>query len=229
MSESANGSEALSNGEIVTDFDAALSLPANSGGDRGLDGAVWANEFEGLVADVEAAAEQWGVEPVSLEGRFVSALLGTTRWLGRVCVAAQTRVETVVREGREQAQRELAVAKEITHAAEVSLRQARQAQIALVVEKENLTLRMIKETLPLFVERLKEALIIREKRWNDDVKRRRLATAGLVTLGLVLGGYGLHMWQSWGATSALDWCLWHQLQGNGHIYCDLTDFRQSHP
>jgi hypothetical protein len=62
MSESANGSEALSNGEIVTDFDAALSLPANSIGDQGLDGTVWANEFEGLVtaSSGRSAAEDRG-------------------------------------------------------------------------------------------------------------------------------------------------------------------------
>jgi hypothetical protein len=71
---------------------------------------------------------------------------------------------------------------------------------------------MIKETLPLFAERLKDALVIRERRWNDDVKRRHFATAGLVVLGLVSGGYGVHVWQVWNATSGFEWCLWNQLQ-----------------
>jgi uncharacterized membrane protein YbjE (DUF340 family) len=185
--------------------------------------------FKAKLVAVEEAAREWGLRWQEPEGRFVSALLGAIAMLGDLSRAAQGSIEAMARQHREAAALELAGAKEITRAAEVSLRQARQAQIALVVEKENLTLRMIKETLPLFVERLKEALIIREKRWNDDIKRRRLATAGLVTLGLVLGGYGLHMWQSWDATNALEWCLWHQLQGNGHIYCNLTGFRQSHP
>jgi hypothetical protein len=105
-------------------------------------------------------------------------------------VAAQARAEAVVRENREAAERELAQAREIRRAAEVSLKQARTALISLEVEKENLTVKMIKETLPLFAERLKDALVIRERRWNDDVKRRRFATAGLVVLGLVSGGYG---------------------------------------
>ena len=87
---------------------------------------------------------------------------------------------------------------------------------------------MIKETLPLFAERLKDALVIRERRWNDDVKRRRFATAGLVVLGLVFGGYGIRVWQSWEATTTQEWCLWNQLQANGHTYCDLTSLRQSH-
>ena len=208
--------------------DLAALPPADPAGDPAVDAAAWANEFEQLVANVEAAAEEWGVEADSVEGRFVSALLGTTRWLGRLCVAAQARAEAVVRENREAAERELAQAREIRRAAEVSLKQARTALISLEVEKENLTVKMIKETLPLFAERLKDALVIRERRWNDDVKRRRFATAGLVVLGLVSGGYGIRVWQSWDATTTLEWCLWNQLQANGHTYCDLTSFRQSH-
>jgi hypothetical protein len=207
--------------------DRAASLPENSGGDPAVDAAAWAHEFEQLVANVEAAAEKWGVEPHSVEGRFVSALLGTTRWLGRLCAAAQTRAEAVVRENREAAERELAQAREIRRAAEVSLKQARTALISLEVEKENLTVKMIKETLPLFAERLKDALVIRERRWNDDVKRHRFATAGLVALRLVSGGYGVHVWQVWDATSGFEWCLWNQLQANGHAYCDLTSLKQS--
>jgi hypothetical protein len=208
--------------------DQAAPIPTDAAVGAAMDAAAWAKEFERLVADVEAAAAEWGVERDSVEGRFVSALLGTTRWLGQLCVAAQARAEAVVRENREAAARQLASAREITRAAEVALKQARTAQILLAVEKENLTVKMIKETLPLFAERLKDALIIRERRWNDDVKRRRFATAGLVVLGLVSVGYGLHVWQTWDATSASEWCLWNQLQANGHIYCDYTRFRKSH-
>lgn len=215
MSASPNGS------------DGAALLPADSRGAAAPDAEAWINEFERLVAGVEAAAEEWGVESGSVEGRFVSALLGTTRWLGRLCLAAQVRAETVARESREAAERELAQAREIRRAAEVSLRQARTALISLEVEKENLTVKMIRETLPLFAERLRDVLVIRERRWNDDVKRRRLATAGAVALGLVFGGYGIHVWQSWEATTTQVWCLWNQLQANGHTYCDLTIFKQS--
>ena len=202
--------------------------PADWEGAAAPDAAAWINEFEQLVAGVAAAAEEWGVESGSVEGRFVSALLGTTRWLGRLCLAAQVRAETVTRETREAVERELAQAREMRHAAEVSLRQARTALISLEVEKENLTVRMIRETLPLFAERLKEVLVIRERRWNDGIKRRRLVTAGAVTLGLFFGGYGSHVWQSWEATNTQEWCLWNQLQSNGHIFCDMTIFKQSH-
>jgi hypothetical protein len=92
------------------------------------------------------------------------------------------------------------------------------------VEKENLVAKMIKETLPLFAERLKEALIIREKPWNDDVKRRRFATAGAVTLALVSAAYGVRAWQDSAVTGAFYRCLAQSLQASGHLYCDVTAF-----
>jgi hypothetical protein len=184
-----------------------------------------AEEFAAVLRQVEAAAREWGVRPDQLEGRFVSALMAAIGWSGRVSAAAQEEFKTLFRQQREACERELASAREITRAAHAGLTQARTALIVLQVEKENLTAKMIKETLPLFAERLKGALIIREKRWNEDVKRRRLATAGMVTLGLVFGGYGLRVWQDGMATSALErWCLAHPLQASSHIYCDMTSF-----
>jgi len=150
----------------------------------------------------------------------------------RPCLGAQElRFEELMRNVNAAASAELeklvaaaALGNDVVRAGEVALRQARTAQISLQVEKENLTAMMVKETLPLFVERLKEALIIRERRWNDDVKRRRLATAGLMTLGLVFGGYAAHVWQAWTATGAYDWCWAHPLPASGRVYCDMTGF-----
>ena len=101
-------------------------------------------------------------------------------------MAALAGFDGLARENREAVKRELAAAKEITRAAKAGLTQADVMLTVVQVEKENLVAKMIKETLPLFAERLKEALIIRERRWNDDVKRRRVAMAGAVTLALPL-------------------------------------------
>lgn len=64
---------------------------------------------------------------------------------------------------------------------------------------------MIKDILPLFVER-KEALIILEKARNNGVKRRRFAVPCWPGLGRFALAYGAHLWQAWTATSAYDWC-----------------------
>jgi hypothetical protein len=181
-------------------------------------------EFHEQVAVVENAACAWGVRPDSLEGRFVSALLTATGSLGRLCVAALAGFEGLARENSEAVKQELVAAKEITRAAKAGLTQTDVMLTVVQVEKENLVAKMIKETLPLFAERLKEALIIREKRWNDDVKRRRLATAGAVTLALVSAAYGVRAWQDSAVTGAFYRCLAQPLQASGHFYCDVTAF-----
>jgi hypothetical protein len=196
----------------------------NGSGSGIADCASWEAEFREQVAAVEKAARAWGVRPESLEGRFVSALLTTTGSLGRLCASALAGLETLARENRAAAERELAAAKEITRAARAGLTQADVMLTVVQVEKENLVAKMIKETLPLFADRLKEALIIREKRWNEDVKRRRFATAGAVTLALVLCAYGVRAWQDNAVTGAFYGCLAHPLQASGHFYCDVTAF-----
>ncbi len=182
---------------------------------------------EGLIA----AGRVEGIEPEGPLGRWLEAQAEALRALAEILGGQELRFEELMRNVSAAARAELeklAAATElgnnVVRAGEVALRQARTAQISLQVEKENLTAMMVKETLPLFVERLKEALIIRERRWNDDVKRRRLATAGLVVLGLVFGGYGVHVWQAWNATSAFDWCWAHGLPSSGRVYCDMTGF-----
>jgi len=207
--------------------DQPAPMPTDAADAAALDAAAWAGEFERLVADVEAAAEEWGVERGSVEGRFVSALLGTTRWLGRLCVAAQVRAEAVARGNREATERELAAAREITRSARAGLNQADIMLTVVQVEKENLVAKMIKETLPLFAERLKDVLVIREKRLNDNVKRHNFVTSGLAVLAVLAVGYGLHMWQTWDGMTAINWCVWHQLHAtDGQTYCNLTKFSE---
>ena len=60
----------------------------------------------------------------------------------------------------------------------------------------------------------------REKRGDN----RALVATALVTVGLFLGGYGLRAWVTREARSAFEWCFWHQVERNGHVYCDLTEF-----
>jgi len=204
------------------------SVEQPTGADAGGDASAWEKEFAALVGAVRTTAREWGVRPDSLEGRFVSALLGTTEWLGRLNASSQANFAAIGRQNRDAAALELARAKEITKAANIALSQARTAQIALQVEQENLVFRMMKEVMPLFIEKLQGALVLREESWNAGVRRRRYAVTGLVTLGLFLGGYGVCAWQNRGATSLLGQCMAHPVSSsNGRIYCDVTDFGQA--
>ena len=200
--------------------------PGSPGSGSGPETGAWEGGLEILVAEVERTGREWGVRPDSLEGRFVSALLGTTKWLGRLGLSAQASFETLGRHNRDAAELELARAREITKAAQIALSQARNAQIVLEIEKENVVGRMIDKTLPLFIEKMQGVLVVREKRLNDDLRWRRYGIVGLVVLSLVLGGYALRAWEDDGATSALGECLAHPLQASGHLYCDVTGFAQ---
>ena len=173
---------------------------------------------------VTDAAREWGVRPHLMEGRFVSALMAAIAEVARVSDAARDEFKRAFQQNREAADLELERAREITRAANISLSQARNALIGLEVERENAIVRMIHETLPVFAERLQGALIIREKSWNEGQRFKRYALVATVTLGLVVGGYGWRAWQDTGATTVLDRCLSHTVEGNGRIYCDVTGF-----
>ena len=181
-------------------------------------------EFREHLAAVEQAAHEWGVRSDSLEWRFVSALMGVIEWSGRVSAAAREEFKALFRQQREATERELAIAREISHAVRQGLTQADIMLAVASVEKEKLIAQMLQETMPLFVERLQKALIIREQRWNEDLKRRRWAAAVLVAFALYAAGYGTHVWQTWRGMSAYDWCWAHPLASNGRAYCDMTGY-----
>ena len=71
------------------------------------------------------------------EGRFISALLGAVETLGRLVASGQAMIEVVARDSRAAAEAEYAQAREVTKAAQLALKQARNAQLALVVEQES--------------------------------------------------------------------------------------------
>lgn len=177
-----------------------------------------------------------GIEPDGPLGRWLEGQAVALGALADIVDAQSGRIETMVARVTAAADAEIAKvaaatsqAEQAVRAGEVALRQARTAQIALQVEQESLVVRMVKETLPLFVDKLQGALVLREQRWNEDVRRRRYALAGLVTLGLFLGGYAFCAWENAGANSALDQCMAHPLEANGHIYCDISSLWRGRP
>ena len=116
---------------------------------------------------VTDAAREWGVRPHLMEGRFVSALTAAIAQMARVSDTARDEFKRAFQQNREAAALELARVQEITKAANISLGQARNALINLQIERENVTIRMIHETMPMFATRMRGALVIREKSWNE--------------------------------------------------------------
>jgi hypothetical protein len=195
------------------------------------------------VEQVRAAADRLvadgrseGIEPDGPLGRWLEgqaqALAGLAGLLDDQTLRFEELIGTIKMAVDAELQKAAAateLANQAIKAGELSLRQARTAQIALEVERESLVLRMIRETLPLFADRLKQALVIREQRWNNDLRRRRYATAGAVVLAVFLGGYALRAWSESDRLAAFDRCLSHAQLVQEHYWCEVTAFQSDIP
>ena len=160
-------------------------------------------EFRRQTEAIRAAAREWAIRWQEPEGRFISSLLGAIEIVGRLTISVQSAIDAAAKESRTAAEAELAKARDLQQSAHLALMQARNLQLGAITEQENVTIRMIDQTLPLFVERLEKVLVIREQRWNTDVKRRRYAAAGAVVLAVFLrasvcrGGRTGIVWRRW--------------------------------
>jgi hypothetical protein len=187
-------------------------------------GVAWESDLMLAHDRVRATARAWGVRQDGPEARFIAAMMDAIAVLAQVAASVKVSNEAIAKSGREAAELELARAREITKAANAAMAQARNAQLALQMEREDLVQKMIDRTMPLFVERLQGALVIRERRVNAGAQWQQFAVAGAVTLALVSGGYGLRAWQDHDAADAVARCLAASLSYNGHLYCDVTNF-----
>ncbi len=186
-----------------------------------------ADDFSAVLHRVEDASKAWNIQPELAEGRFVSAMMAAISWSGRVTQSAQAEWRTLFKSERDAAEMELARAREITKAVSAALGQARSALLGLQVERENVALRMMHETMPLFIDKLKAVLVVREKGLADALRIRVLMMAAVGTLGVFVSGYGLRYWTDSDAVDALGNCLAHAVQAQGHVYCDVTSFRDA--
>ena len=111
-------------------------------------------------------------------GRFVAALLGVMQRLARLAAATQASLETTAQQAHATTLAELESVRELRRTVEAVRGQAQAAQILSVVEREHAVQRMIERTLPLFADRLRDALVLREARWNADQARKTACVGG---------------------------------------------------
>ena len=186
---------------------------------------LWEADFERECEEVRVAAEEWAVRWNEPEGRLISTLLGAIRKVADVGRASHDVMEAIARESKEAAQADLRRAQALRDAAELELLQVRTLKAGLIAEHENVTLRMIREVFPMFAEKLKSALVIRERAWNRDVERRRFALAGACVLVIFLAGYGVRAWSEWDRLAAFGECETHAFVSNGRAYCAVPNWQ----
>lgn len=181
------------------------------------------------IARLIAGAKREGIEPEGPLGIWMVAHAGALESLAWVLQGQADRVEAVLGEIDRAAKMELENAalaleqgRKVLSQGEVVLNQARAAQYHLHLSQETLVTRLVNETLPLFAQHMQGALVIRERRWNRDQGRRRMAMAGLVALGVFLSGFALRTWVDWRELGLADRCALHASIENGHVLCDMT-------
>ncbi len=153
-----------------------------------------ARELEEVVQQTEVAAREWGVRPDHLEGRFVSALLGCLTWLGRIMQATVSDMKASAKDTKAAAAAELET---LRTANKTALRVLQQAETALAgsdVQRQMAVGRFVETVAPQLVKAVGEAVVIRQRRYNQAVQWGRAAGIATVAGGLLLGGYA---WGSW--------------------------------
>jgi hypothetical protein len=181
------------------------------------------------VARLVEGARQDGIEPEGPLGRWLAAQAGALESLAFVLQSQTDRTEALLSGIDAAAKAELAKAtaaleqgKKAIAQGEVVLAQARAAQYHLHLSETTLVTRLVNETIPLFAKQMKEALVIRERRWNQDKGRQRMALAGVAVLAVFLCGFAVRTMVDWGRLSLADRCAAHLIAEPSRVVCEIT-------
>ena len=169
-----------------------------------------------------------GIEPDGPLGRWLDAQAGSLRGLAGALDGQAQRIETVLSDVQAASQVELSKLRTALEAAKESVRQgeqaiarARMAQAASTSHHQAVAQRMIDETLPMFAEKLKGLLVVREERLGRERQWRAALVAGLGSMALFGAGFALAGWLDADRLAVFQQCLASPVQSGGHLYCAL--------
>jgi hypothetical protein len=200
--------------------------------------------FADRLAAVETAARDWGVRPEYPEGVFISTMIGTQAGFAEVALSVGDALLTIVERAKAAGEDELARQRVVTERTRQTLTKAngvienldRGARLAIEkieVEKTEVLTQLVRDILPDMTRGVRDALVIRERRYNHEREWVRGLCIGAMMLGLVLTGYIWGTWSDWGLTSrvesigtAVERCQltsrWADDKGNR--LCEIKDF-----
>ena len=180
------------------------------------------------VARLVEGARRDGIEPDGPLGRWLAAQAGALESLAFVLQSQTDRTESLLSGIDAAAKAELAKAaaaleqgKKAIAQGEVVLAQARAAQYHLHLSEQTLVSRLVNDTVPLFAQHMKEALVIRERRWNRDKGRQRMAAAGAVTLAVFLAGFVVRTALDWDWLALAESCAAHPIAEGPRVVCEI--------
>jgi hypothetical protein len=201
-------------------------------------------DFQARLDALREAAQAWGVQPHHPEGIFVSTMIGTQAGFADLALSLAEALHKIVQDARATAEDELARQRVVTERTRQTLTKAsgvienldkgaRSAIEMIEVEKTEVLTQLVKDILPDMTRGVREALVIRERRYNHDREWGRALGIGGVMIGLVFAGYIWGTWGDWGLSSrverigaAIERCelTSHWADDNGNRLCEMSDF-----
>lgn len=194
---------------------------------------------------VETAARDWGIRPDYPEGVFVSAILHTQAGFSDLALSLADGLQALLEEARSTAEEELARQRVVLQQTKAALQALSGAQAdmeakgklaleRLELEKTKVTTQLIERIVPDMIRGVKEAIVIKERRYNHTVEFNRAVGIGGAMLGLVVLGYAWGTWGDWGMSSrvekigfAIEKCQltsrWHD--DHDRRLCVINDFQ----
>lgn len=174
---------------------------------------------------LDDAAWREGIEPDGALGLFVGVMRTALYRLADLSARTESTMGSNIDAVRLLAEQELLKLRQMTDAAGVAVRQARQAQINLELERELIATRLVEHLGPQIAEGVKHWRIIKETEFNRRQARRRAVLTAAAALALVTTGYLGRAWEDRISAAAFAHCLAHRVtdQTGQHQYCDLAD------
>lgn len=183
---------------------------------------VAAENLRAAAEDMEDSAWRMGIERDSPLGIWVVTMRRSLTQLADITEKLSGGVTNTIRNGKALIEAEVERLQTVRETATIQLHEATAALTKAQVEAEKLTLRTLNDLIPKIVDQIRDAVVIREKRYNRTMRWRQYALISAATVGLMVGGYSLRAWQDLDATSALARCAAATTTASdGSEYCAL--------
>ena len=185
------------------------------------------------VEDLTVAARRECIEPEGPLGAWVEAQRIMLTAMADVVAHQEGVVHRVGVEMKQVAAGELAKLNIALRTAEHVLLTARGAVNTLEAERMRVAAEMISSVAPQIVQGVRDAVVIREIRYNKSLQWKRAGSIATAMLMLMIGGYIWRMVEDWSdstiisiATTALERCHFRPTWKNaeGEVLCPLADF-----
>ncbi|UZO94694.1 hypothetical protein [Roseomonas mucosa] len=192
--------------------------------------SVAAEELRALAEDLEQAAWRMDINPEDPLGIWSIAMRRTVVGIANLVERQERGVESVIERSWVLVDKEVTALRVMGDTAALQIGEAQAALAKAKVDAEKLTLQTLHDLTPKIVGQIRDAVVIREKRYNRTMRWRQYALISAATVGLMVGGYSLRAWQDLDDTSALARCAAATTKASdGSEYCALKSLLPQAP